>query len=89
MFGVGPALRTTRFGAGAGASRFRDSKVIVAGPVALSLMALAGTGLFLGTLRNLLNVDTGFPPTPRRTGSATVAFQPVRSAASSFHGAPP
>src|ERR1019366_1598417 len=36
------------------------SRGLVAGQVALSLALLMGAGLFLGTLRNLLTVDTGF-----------------------------
>src|SRR5215831_12510090 len=35
-------------------------RVLVAGQIALSLVLLVGTGLFLGTLHNLLTLDLGF-----------------------------
>ena len=71
LFGLAPALRATRVeleqalkenarSAVAGSSRFNLGKALIVGQVALSLMLLVGAGLFLGTLRNLLTVDTGF-----------------------------
>ncbi|WP_051669398.1 ABC transporter permease [Bryobacter aggregatus] len=73
LFGLAPALRSTRFsvsrvlkenekGAIRGASRFDLRKALLAFQLALSLILLIGTGLFLSTFRNLLAVDTGFLP---------------------------
>ena len=70
LFGIVPALVGTRLqltpslkeGRGIvtapGHSRF--SRVLIAGQVALSLILLAGAGLFLRSFENLMNVDTGF-----------------------------
>ncbi len=67
LFGLAPAIRSTRFGVNPalkeqqrGASRWYFGRMLVAVQVALSLVLLVGAGLFLGTLRNLLTVDTGF-----------------------------
>ena len=71
LFGLAPALRATRIeleqalkenarSAVAGASRFNLGKALIVGQVALSLVLLVGSGLFLGTMRNLLTVDPGF-----------------------------
>jgi predicted permease len=73
LFGLAPALQATGIsstqflkenarGAIAGSSRFRLSKLLVAAQVMLSLVLLAGAGLFLGTIRNLLTLDAGFNP---------------------------
>jgi putative ABC transport system permease protein len=43
-----------------GGVRFTLGKALVTGQVALSLMLLTAAGLFLGTLRNFLTVDTGY-----------------------------
>jgi predicted permease len=70
LFGLAPALRATRInltaefqgGArqlGAGA-RSRLSQSLMVAQIALSLVLLVGTGLFVRTLRNLQNVDPGF-----------------------------
>jgi predicted permease len=70
LFGLAPALRATRInltaefqgGArqlGAG-SRSRLSQALMVVQVALSLVLLVSTGLFVRTLRNLQNVDPGF-----------------------------
>jgi len=74
LFGVLPALRTTRVsvasavrgeaaGAGEGPGRHRLGKGIVAAQVALSLVLLVAAGLFLGTYRNLVTTDSGFDRT--------------------------
>jgi predicted permease len=71
LFGLAPALRATRIeleqalkenarGAVAGASRFNLGKALIIGQVAISLMLLVGSGLFLGTLSHLLTIDAGF-----------------------------
>ncbi len=73
LFGIAPALRATRLGlnqvlkesgrgAVRGSTRFRLGRALVAGQVALCFVLLVGAGLFLGTLRNLMNVDIGFQP---------------------------
>jgi predicted permease len=69
LFGLAPALRATRIeltpmlkanpGSGATA-RSRLSKALVIAQVAMSLVLLAGAGLFVRTLRNLNQVDAGF-----------------------------
>jgi predicted permease len=72
LFGLAPALRATRVnlkeelqgGArtlGAG-SRSRLSQSLMIIQIALSLVLLVGTGLFVRTLRNLQTVDPGFNP---------------------------
>jgi putative ABC transport system permease protein len=71
LFGLAPAFRATSIspnqvlkeharGSITGGSRFRLGQALVAGQVALSLLLLVGAGLFLGTMRNLLNVPAGF-----------------------------
>lgn len=71
LFGLAPALRATSIaphqtlkenarGAIPGASRLSLGKLLVIAQVALSLVLLVVTGLFLGTLRNLLTADLGF-----------------------------
>jgi predicted permease len=72
LFGLAPALRATRInltaefqgGArqlGAGA-RSRLSQALMVTQIALSLVLLISTGLFVRTLRNLQRVDPGFNP---------------------------
>jgi predicted permease len=70
LCGVAPALRATRIalspslkegrGAVSVTSRTPLAKGLIVSQVALSLILLIGAGLFLRTLVNLSNVDTGF-----------------------------
>jgi len=70
LFGLAPALQSAGMDHSAslkedgrtttGVSRWLPSLVAV--QVALSLVLLIGAGLFLGTLRNLRNLDPGFRP---------------------------
>ncbi len=71
LFGVLPAIRGTRISlasamkesdqrSGGSKSRFLSGRLIVSVQVALSLILLVGTGLFVRTFRNLVNVDLGF-----------------------------
>jgi predicted permease len=70
MFGAAPALYATRLeltpslregrGTTSGHSRSRLARGLIVGQVALSLVLLVGAGLFLRSLENLTNVDTGF-----------------------------
>jgi predicted permease len=71
IFGIAPAVRATRIDPGpvlkdnsanqtSGRSRLRLGKTLVVVQVALSLLLLVGAGLFVRTLRNLRQVDSGF-----------------------------
>ncbi len=69
IFGMAPALRVTRFelnpalkdGRGdAAMTRSLLGKALVVAQVAFSLLVLVGAGLFVRSLINLRNVDTGF-----------------------------
>jgi predicted permease len=76
LFALAPAWRATRVDlttglkaglqGGSGAATTRESRWLgrwlVAGQIALSVMLLAGAGLFLQTLRNLGKTDLGFDP---------------------------
>ena len=68
LFGMAPAWRATAFdlattlkvGRGVSAGRNRLARGLVVGQVAMSLMLLAGAGLFLRSLANLSAIDVGF-----------------------------
>jgi predicted permease len=70
LFGVAPAFYATRFelapslrdgrGTTPVRSRRRLADGLIIGQIALSLVLLAGAGLFLRSLVNLTNIDTGF-----------------------------
>ncbi|HKX00458.1 MAG TPA: ABC transporter permease [Bryobacteraceae bacterium] len=70
VFGAAPALRATRVelagtlkssrGVISPGTRNRLARGLVAGQVALSTVLLAGAGLFLRSLANLMDVDVGF-----------------------------
>jgi len=72
VFGLAPAWRSARVNvsgtlkeAGRGmtgsSSRMGAGKILVMGQIALSVMLLIGAGWFIRTLRNLENVDLGYP----------------------------
>ena len=68
LFGLVPALRSTHADpmfslkdrSALGTPRQRMGKILVSMQVGLSLLLLAGAGLFTRTLINLQNIDTGF-----------------------------
>ena len=70
LFGTAPALYATRVdvvpslkegrGTTAGRSHNRLARGLIVGQVALSLVLLVGAGLFLRSLENIANIDTGF-----------------------------
>ncbi|HEY6401819.1 MAG TPA: ABC transporter permease, partial [Blastocatellia bacterium] len=71
LFGLAPALRATRVdlqgalkqdGLRGGAALSRLSRSLVIAQIAISLVLLVGTGLFVRTLRNLQTVSLGFNP---------------------------
>ena len=72
VFGLAPAWRSARVNvsstlkeAGRGltgsSARIGAGKMLVIGQIALSVMLLIGAGWFIRTLRNLENVDLGYP----------------------------
>jgi predicted permease len=84
VFGLAPAVRATRHDlvtaikgetterGGAGHGRLRKSLVAV--QVALSLVLLVGSGLFVRTLRNSLGSDLGFEPRQALSGRFNLGF---------------
>jgi predicted permease len=70
FFGIAPALRATRpslspslregRGLVGGSARNRLGRALIVAQIALSVVLLAGAGLFLRTLLKLSSVDTGF-----------------------------
>jgi predicted permease len=70
LFALAPAWRATkldvaaRLRAGSGSTLGRDARklarILIVGQVSLSVLLLAGAGLFVRTLRNLDRVDPGF-----------------------------
>ncbi len=71
LFGLAPALRTTRLdltpslkegsaGASGSSPRLGVSRFLIASQVALSMLLLAGAGLFVRTLVTLSSIDPGF-----------------------------
>jgi predicted permease len=72
IFGLAPAWRSARInvsgtlkeagrGLTSGASKIGLGKALIAGQIALSVMLLIGAGWFIRTLRNLENVNLGYP----------------------------
>jgi len=81
LFGLAPALQSTRVNPGPAlkdveegrvSSRSRFGSLLVVTQVALSLLLLAPAGLFLRTLQNLKNLDPGF----QRDGVLTMRINP-------------
>ena len=73
LFGVLPAFRATRVSAmsamnegqahsAGGRSQSATARWIIAAQIALSLILLIGTGLFIHTFTNLMTLDPGFDP---------------------------
>jgi predicted permease len=60
LFSLMPALRATRVNRGP--ARLRFGALLVSAQVALSLLLLIGSGLFIRTLRNLQEIRLGFDP---------------------------
>jgi predicted permease len=94
LFGLGPAVRASRvdlapeFQGGARSvgrrSRSLGGRSLVVVQVALSLVLLVGTGLFIRTLRNLQEVDPGFDTRALalfRIRAHTSGYQPEQFAA--------
>ena len=68
LFGLAPALQSSspqlvsavRSGSGAGWSRSRLSSALIVAQVALSMVLLISSGLFLRSLRSAIDIDPGF-----------------------------
>jgi putative ABC transport system permease protein len=108
LFGIVPALRSTRVAPSdaikeqgrsiVGESRFGPGSWLVAAQVALSLVLIAGAGLFLRTFSTLAHVRLGFDPDPllivdvgsKRSAvdpkDRTALFERVRAAAEAVPG---
>jgi predicted permease len=82
LFGLAPAFRATRLnvndalkdsaGAVGRSHRFGLGRVLIAVQIALSVLLVAGAGLFVRTLQNLKSVDLGF----QRDNVLMVRFSP-------------
>jgi predicted permease len=83
VFGVGPALQLSRTdpqenlksGRGTNAASPKDRRfrnVLVSGQLAMALILLVGTGLFLKSLARLQQVDVGFQPRGLMTAAVTL-----------------
>ncbi len=91
MIGLLPAIRATRMHPGVAIRETRAGRlraVFVVAQVALSLVLVAGAGLFLNTLRNLENNGRWFPPrTCCTSGRSGRRWQDIRiRGCSSFTG---
>jgi putative ABC transport system permease protein len=85
LYGIAPALKSTKpnlvqtlkedSAGSTGASRFSLSSALVVIQVALSLVLLIGTALFVRSLGNLRNIETGF----RADNRVAVAVDPSRN----------
>lgn len=91
LFGLAPALQVTRAdqhealrdsgarGGGEGAGRARLRNLLVIGEIALAIVLLAGAGLLLESLRQLLNVDPGFRAAGVITTEMTLPMRKFRT----------
>jgi len=57
---LNPSLKDAYVSFGRTRSRFALNKLLIGSQIALSLVLLVGAGLFVRTLQNLMNIDTGF-----------------------------
>ncbi|HEX7294489.1 MAG TPA: FtsX-like permease family protein, partial [Pyrinomonadaceae bacterium] len=87
FFGLVPTLRATRIeltpvlkeNAGSVASaRSRFGKALVVTQVAMSLLLLIGSGLFVRTLQNLNQIDAGFNPENLLLFRVNTRYEPAR-----------
>ena len=91
LFGLAPALQATRAeqhealrdsgarGGGEGAGRARLRNFLVIGEIALAIVLLAGAGLLLESLRQLLSVDPGFRAAGVITTEMTLPIRKFRT----------
>ncbi len=91
LFGLAPALQAMRAdqhaalrdsgarGGGEGAGRARLRNYLVIGEVALAVVLLAGAGLLLESLRQLLRVDPGFRTAGVTTTELTLPMRKFRT----------
>ena len=92
IFGIVPALRATRLeltpalkegrGGGTASTRSTLARGLIVGQIALSMLLLAAAGLFIRSLLNLTNIDTGFDK------HDALLFSLDASAAGLPHGSP-
>jgi putative ABC transport system permease protein len=91
LFGLAPALQATHAeqhealrdsgarGGGEGAGRARLRSFLVIGEIALAIVLLAGAGLLLESLRQLLSVDPGFRTAGVLTTEMTLPIRKFRT----------